>query len=250
MAKPTGYGGRDAPDFGISDTYLTKHVITDMGELASRLGAPNVFDRTGTLIWAEQFTYGLNNWVLSQTGYGQDPWLIASPYLYKPNAVKLSAQAGGTGQSQILITLPFPYESPMGIEFAYNPNIRATELYFYGNLYTGTHMYSFAVEFWLLTGIIKVMTTGGATEEVYEDTLGYKLTNVYNITKVVLDLENKKYARIMFNKYDIPVTDVVFHSATSDLRPKLTLLLRLASAGTYVETILIDNIIFTLDEPL
>lgn len=250
MAKPVGYGGRDYPDFGISDTFQTKYVMSDMGELAARLGAPNVFDRTGTLIWFEQFAYGLNNWTLSSASNGIDPFLIAYPYLYKPYAVKLSGTSGSTGSSTMLVTLPFPYESPLGIEFAYMPDIRATELDVVIQLYTGSKYYASSVSFKLQTGIIKVGLQGGFTKEVYSDPLGYRLNNVYNITKIVLDLANQEYNRIMFNKYNIDVKDIGFHVGTSTLRPKLTLLFRLESAATYDESLLIDNIILTLDEPL
>lgn len=250
MAKPTGYGGRDMPDFGISDTFQTKHIMTDLGELAARLGAPNVFDRTGTMIWCEQFEYGLNNWITTITGNGVEPFVMAYPYLYKPYAVELSGTIGSTGTSEIKVTLPFPYESPLGIEFAYNPDIRATELEVVVQIYTGTNYYSATLRFKLQDGTIDVGIQGGFYQNVYTDVLGYRLNGVYNITKFVLDLENKQYNRIMFNKYDISAKDISFHSGTSTLRPKLTLLFRLESKATYDETLLIDNIILTLDEPL
>ena len=66
MALPTGQGGRDYPDFGITDTVQAKSIITDMGELAARLGAPNVFDRLGSIVWYDDFQYGLSRWTATK----------------------------------------------------------------------------------------------------------------------------------------------------------------------------------------
>jgi len=249
MAKPEGYGGRDIPDFGISDTFQTKGIISDLGELASRLGAPNVFDRSGSVIWFEQFQYGLNSWLSVRTGAGITPAYVAYPYLYKPGAVKLACDNSGAGTSQIQIILPIPYESGMGIEFAYHPVWPVTELEFYGELYTGTNRYVFDVQFKLSIGEINVYTTGPVYQNIYTDALTYHLPSVYNITKVVLDLENKCYSRVMFNKYDISAKGIPLVTNASVTRPRLTLLMRLENTALQAEACYIDNVIFTLDEP-
>lgn len=250
MAKPIGHGGRDYPDFGISDTVQTKSIITDMGELAARLGAPNVFDRMGNLVWFEQFKYGLGNWTLATTGNGVTPVLVAYPYLYKPHAVKLAGTSGSSGTSTITATLHLPYESALGIEFAFNPDFRATEIEFYGNLYTGTNYYAFGISFRLKAGTIRVYKQGGGYNTVYEDVLGYVKTDNFHVVKLVMDMENGLYKRLMFGTLDIDVKDISFHKGTSSTKPSLTFLIRLESTTDYDESAIIDNIVITLDEPI
>lgn len=250
MPKPTGYGGRDYPDFGISDTFQTKGIISDMGELAARLGAPSLFDRTGTVIRYDQFEGGLNNWILESNPNGNDPVLVASPYLYKPYAVKLSTLNTGAGTSTMQVDYPFPYESSLGIEFAYYPVWPITEIEFYCELYTGSKKYTFDVQYKLVAGEINVYTTGPAYENIYTDALTYYLPNTYNINKIVVDLENKVYNRVMFNKYDISAKNIPLLVGNSGLRPRIRVLIRLEATNLQAEVCYIDNLIFTLDEPL
>lgn len=250
MAKPVGYGGRDYPDFGISDTVLTKSIITDMGELAARLGAPNVFDRMGNIVWSEQFEYGLGSWQLGSTGGGLDPVLVAHPYLYKPYALKFASEAGSTGGSITQINLHLPYESALGIEFAFNPNFRATTLELYINVYTGAKYYAFGAEFQLKNGIIRLYKQGGGYNNVYSNPLGYTRSDNYHVVKLVMDLANGLYKRLMFGNLDIDVTGKTLHVGTSGTRPSMTLLFRLESAADYDEVLFLDNVIITLDEPV
>lgn len=250
MAKPVGHGGRDYPDFGVSDTVQSKSIVTDMGELAARLGAPNVFDRMGNLVWFEQFEYGMGLWTLTTTGNGVTPVLVAYPYLYKPHAVKLAGTSGNTGTSSIAIKLHLPYESALGIEFAFNPDFRATEIEFDGYVYTGSQYLSFGVVFKLKAGTIGVGKQGGGYNTVYTDALGYVKTDSFNIVKLVMDMENGVYKRLMFGTLDIDVKDLAFHVGTSTTRPYLTFLIRLESTADYDESAIIDNIVITLDDPL
>lgn len=250
MAKPAGHGGRDYPDFGISDTVQSKSIVTDMGELAARLGAPNIFDRVGNLVWFDQFEYGLARWATTITGNGDTPVLVANPHLYKPYAVKLAGTAGSTGTSTISASLHLPYESALGIEFAFNPNFRATELEMYGDLYTGANYYSFGVNFKIKDGTIGVGKQGGGYTIVYTDALGYVKINTFHVIKLVMDMKNGLYKRLLFGNLNIDVLNKSFHKGTSSTRPALSLGFRLESGADYNEFLILDNVIITLDEPI
>lgn len=250
MAKPTGYGGRDYPDFGISDTFHTKYVMSDMGELAARLGSPSMFDRTGTIIWYEQFIAGFNNWQKWSSLGGVQPVLVANPFLYRPYAIKLFCASTVNAECSIQADLPFPYESALGIEFAYWPQIDTPQIRFIGKLYSGTKVYSFGVYFNLADFKISVRDSGGNPLEVYSSVRGYHIEEVYNIVKIVLDLKNKQYGRIMFNKYDLSVSGIAMQTGNSSTRPSLSIIAEVLGIGTYASKVYVDNFIVTLNEPL
>lgn len=250
MAKPTGYGGRDMPDFGISDTFLTKAIVTDLGEVAARLGAPNLFDRTGTIIWYDQFVGGLNNWQLYSSLGHEKPALVASPYLYQPYAAKLHDVCAVGDSCTMLANLPFPYESAMGVEFAYYPLYSECQLSLECKLYTGSALFYFKVRLGLYTGDIHILDSTDTYVLVYNDPLGFTIEDGYNIVKVVVDLSSKMYSRLMFNKYDINIKSVGLSTGASTRRPRLTVALKLEGIGIYANTVYIDNVIVTLDEPI
>lgn len=250
MAIPNGFGGRDYPDFGVSNTFISKTRINDLGELSARLGSPSVFDRTGTLIWYDQFIGGLNGWQLSSTTHGNDPLLASSPYLYKPYSAKLTTLDTGAGHSTLQAILPFPYDSPLGVEFAVYPTFPITELEVYGLLYTGTYSYTFDIEYRFDLGRIRLMDENWTYQEIYSSSWGIMLMNIYNLNKCVIDLDKKTYNRVMFNKFDIDASSIGLYESVTSEPPGLLILFRLEATNGQAETLFLDNVVVTIDEPL
>jgi hypothetical protein len=192
----------------------------------------------------------LNNWTLDSNAHGNDPVLVATPCEYKPYAVKLSTKATGAGSSEIACTIPYPYAAAMGLEYAFYPVEPITSLVFGCLLTKGGQRYTYSIQLLLNEGYINVLTTGPAYETVYYNPLKYHVADMYNIIKVVIDLKSETYSRLLFNDTNVDVSTIPLVHTGSTVNPKLDISCTLAATNLQAEVCYLDNIIFTLDEPL
>ena len=58
------------PDWGVTAGAVTTYQVTDLGELAVRLGSPISHDRRGDVIWWDDFECTLNKWQTVANGAG------------------------------------------------------------------------------------------------------------------------------------------------------------------------------------
>jgi hypothetical protein len=249
MAKATGHGGRDSPDYGVSDTYLSQTQTLDLGELAVRLGASTLFDRTGTLIYCEQFQGGLNSWLTSGSGANCDPVLSGTYFYHKPYSVRFKTAGLGTVRSVLHSKLPFPYQTRMGVEFAYNQGVPVNIFDCYMDLYTGTQLITPYIRLDFTNNKVQIRDKDYNWVDVHTGTSGPGYSGIFNPIKLVFDLETAFYTRVMLNEndYNVSTTEMLAQSSTQE--SSLSIFFALAPTSDVVEELYLDNIVVTLDEP-
>ena len=131
MALPTGFGGRDVPDYGVSVAAHTSSFLNDMTELACRLGALNYFDRTGTILYQDNFNAGLMNW--EHNSYPASNFAVLSARYADSRyySARLNTDTTSGGYSGIQRRFPFSYMSNFGFEFQFKLLSHIDLLYFY-----------------------------------------------------------------------------------------------------------------------
>lgn len=249
MAKAAGHGGRDSPDYGISNTYNTQAMTLDMNELAVRLGSTIIFDRTGTLIYHEEFQGGLNTWLTGSSGLNCKPTLNGIFFYRNPYSVRFRTSGVGTAASVLNSGLVFPYQTRLGINFSYRHVLPLNRFKCEMILYTGTYRVDAVLTLDFTNDLVLLQddTWAHISIEPSYVTTGY--ANVFNPIKCVIDFETYFYRRLMIGEYDINVSDIPIYKVASTQIPALTLRFTLTPLTGVVETIYLDNIIITLDEP-
>lgn len=87
---------RGAPDWG---EYAQQDLLVktfDLGELAVRLGANSIFDRSGSVIFTDKFENGIGHWTFDELSY-----LYFMPSRLRKFQSPYSCRAKFTGQSDI-----------------------------------------------------------------------------------------------------------------------------------------------------
>lgn len=249
MAKATGHGGRDSPDYGLSSTYFGRTNLLDMGELAVRLGAPNRFDRTGSTIFVDQFIGGLNSWKGTGLQTDEEPILSGLYYYQRPYCVQLRTLASSGSSSNIQNDLPFPYATTIGYEFAYFRPFGVTRLQVFLQLNDGTtsHLAQLRIDFG--TYKIYILDDSYVWIEVFSGSTPIDVYDAWNIVKLVVDYENDIYVRLVMNKNDIALTDYSLYLDSDSSRPRLRVAFYLYPTDSEIENIYLDNVIITIDEP-
>jgi len=249
VAIPVGFGGRDYPDFGVSGLENTQVTITDMSELAVRLGSINRFDRTGVVIFEEGFQYGIGRWI--QNSSAEDNYVVPSANYFSivPYAALLATTDDLNVYSGIYTRLPIPYTSSMGFEWHVKFYDEAMLFYFWVQLYTGSVEYRVVFRIDVEDKRIDILAKDEKYHIVYTDELNFGSDSPFHVFKVVVDFVNEIHIRMVIDGVDVDLTDYPIWTDTEDTSPHLYLYFSNNPGPSTINRIYLDNIIITMDEP-
>lgn len=249
MASPTGHGGRDHPDFGISGTVQGKSLILDMSELAARLGSGNYFDRRGVQIWSERFDYGLRGWTESVIGAASHIYPCADYAVSGSYALDMACEASIGASATIACRLPYPYISSVGLEFHVKHYTAGEYFYCTMILYGDPHTYNLTAYIDSTNKKLYFTTdTAGQSPLTLSDYMTGP-TSPFHVIKMRADIENQRWIEIMVDTDEYDLRDAVLARTGAAANKQMYLYFGgLYIRGTASRDIL-DNIIITLDEP-
>jgi hypothetical protein len=250
MAKPVGHGGIDYPDWIQDTTPHSNPVEITNTELAIRLGFPQVFERTGNVLFYESFSYGIGDWHPLQSPAANKPVLAAKGLLDSPYSVKLVSDGTLAGFSTIRKDLGYPYLTTFGMEFSFQASQEMGQLYFGIIIYTGSTKHSIWGRYEDVTYKWSILDNTPAYQDVLTYNIGVFDHSNWHTVKLVADLLNEKYARIMVDNEDVGISSYVPRQDVDATDPYIYLGLQSYTLGTRVYDVYVDNVILTINEPI
>jgi len=249
MAIPTGFGGRDYPDFGVSGLKTSKVVISDMSELAVRMGSINRFDRLGSVLFQDAFEHGLVNW--NQNAYPAGAYAVPSGRYFSivPHSALMATTTALNSYSGLNMSLPIPYVSAMGFEFHVKVMDDIDNFRCSFNLYTGSYRYWVEVRIDTIANEIDFYNEAGGFTVISTDDIYFGLASPFHIIKIVADLVNENYVRLVVDGIDYNLRAYKLNKAVSTTTPRLYCLFINMPLTASVQRVCLDNVIITMDEP-
>jgi hypothetical protein len=249
MAKPVGHGGIDYPDWIQGTTPHSNPVEITNAELAIRLGFPQVFERTGNVLFYEGFQYGLGDWNPHQNPAANKPLLSAIGLLNSPYSAKLVSDGTQFGFSTIRKDLGYPYLTTFGMEFSFKPSTEISQLRFGIIVFTGDTKWSIWGQYDDSTYKWSVLDNTPAYQDVLTYNIGAFDHSNWHTVKVVADLVNGLYARLMVDNEDVGISSYVPRNDVDVTDPYIYLGVDIFNTGTKVYDVYVDNVILTINEP-
>lgn len=105
------------PDFGMYAIAETIYKLTDMGELATRLGSIVTFDRRGDVVWLDDFEAAVLRWTAGASAGSSAPVLSTTEQWMGVKSVYFATVAGAGEYSRIGKNLPLSRLGKSGVEF-------------------------------------------------------------------------------------------------------------------------------------
>lgn len=251
MAQPSGFGGRDYPDFGVSNNPNRTGYVKDLAELAVRLGSPNYFDRLGVQLYAETFEFGIRDWYTSIGGAGSSINLIADYASDGVYAVRLTSGDAAGRNARISRYLPYPYLSTVGIEY----HVKVLELgaNFYASLwmYDGTTAYILTLTLDPVGETLTFNTESFGNQSIDISPFANTINAPFHIIKARADIVNGQWVEITVDTdgYDASAYDVNYVASGADKQSWLYFDAQTSVAGNGL-SVALDSVIVTIDEPL
>ena len=224
------------------ESYLGGQI--SLAEVAARLGSIHTFDRRGNILWYDDFEDGLNKWEVSLSGTGPSVALTNAQARKGALSCKLVSGTSGGAYSQINAYLPYNILSRMGFESAFTAN-GDTEYTWRFWFYDGTNYYEASVTY-SATDWLEIWTTAGWVAVANVPLL--HSDSLFHILKLVVDPITHKYVRLILNntEYDVSASDML---PTANATAPHTLVTFRVTKGSSGDTVYIDNVIVTQNEP-
>lgn len=249
MTKPIGYGGRDYPDFHSPDMPHQSDVEISLTELAIRGGWNGVMERTGNVLYHENWHNGENDWYeVFVPGTGRIELTTDGSYM---SAYAIALVSSVTDQQTYLgKEIAIPYLSTFGVEVSWLAKASFNWFMVSLSVYTGTRR---------LLGSLKYDLDNTRLLYRDEDNNFQVIDNIdvtidaytgWHTLKLVADYASDSYTRCFFDLDDYALTDTLMHSSVDAREPTLRIGLTVGAAALADSRVLFDNVILTINEPL
>jgi hypothetical protein len=249
MAQPVSQGGIDYQDGGFSTGQGLYANVSDMAELAVRLGAPSSVDRSGTVVAIEDFRYGLSMIESTTAGLGETVLTSGSYSRYGGYSAKLTRVANVDSYVGTRVRVGSRPAGTWGAEALFTaitgqPNVRLFLV-----RHTGTHNIGWAARWDGNEGKVYYEVSTGVWEEVISDipmNYGYPLLHSFKLVVSETDLE---YMRIIADGEEVSFSADPYLYLEDTSSPD-TLATFFNAVGPAVATVVYaDAIIITCNEP-
>lgn len=237
------------PDFGLYAPTDTIAGISDLGELAARLGSIVTFDRRGNVLWYDDFESGIEAWEDASLAGGHSfSW---EPTYHRSGGfcAKMATDAHTDDDVYIYRRLPYPIlsKSAFEVSLAIDGNCKELSLGFY--LYTGTNQLTGLLRWTASTGTWAYYGSDGTYHALSPTMQFYSLALLFNTLKLVCDFNNDQYVRLLVNNTVYDLSSIALHTRTEDLSPHLLAIIMLTTNTGAAATGYVDDAIVTQNEP-
>lgn len=209
-------------DFGMYAVKETVAGLSDMAELAARLGSPVIFDRRGDLIWLDDFTHDLTNWEV-EANTNETATIVTEQSLNSGFSCKLLCNTTEATLVQLSRSNPLPVTSRLGLEIAFTLNQYVQAFYIvwtcsYGKFYAYGMVYlnikDGTIEYYDETGEPAVLRT-----DLNLRTHGV----IWHCLKVVFDSATHKYTRLLLDDLEYDMSALGFRYMEYEEAPRWNL---------------------------
>jgi hypothetical protein len=237
------------PDFGQYAPTTTIAGLSDLGELAARLGSVVIFDRRGNVIAIDYFESGIEQWFTTgQEGYSVE-W--SSAYAKTGGfSCKLTSPAVEGYFAAIWKYIACPVFSSLGLEASFSAETWCRYLDFTMEIYDGSYDNIAGIRFDSVTGKLQYLDSEGNYQDVpggAHDVFG--IASAFDTLKFVADFTTGKYKRLIVSNHEFDLSAMSFRKTPLVETPIMVVSITQTSHGTSPGIAYIDDVIITQNEP-
>lgn len=222
--------------------------VTDLGELAIRLGSVVSFDRRGDVVWIDDFEHGIGKWVANVWGVGGAVEL-SDAYARSGNwSMAMVAGSDGLRKASVYRMMPRPVVGGLGFCFSFGMDARLDELRVLFDLYDGAHRHEPFVVYDYVELALKVRGSDGELQTIAEGLDIYESYYPFWSQKLVVDFEKLEYVRWVFQdvEYDLRGISYLYNVDTGNpyLRPGIQVI----GQEGFNAVVYVDDVVLTENE--
>ena len=237
------------PDYGVTAGVETVYQVRDLGELAARLGSPITYDRSGDVIWWEDFECGLAKWNFTHVNGVGSNQLSTAKARNGRNSLQSITAAGASAAEVAQHQMAFPSLSLLGLEASWLMQSSAGAPRIEIFLQDGAQQQAWAIKWDASTDELSYQTAGGFFTVFGEQRLNTVAQVLFHTAKLVVNPIDGRYERFILDneRYDLSAA-IPLISATAT-PSQLIVSLRNVTTDGAARTMYWDDVIVTQNEP-
>jgi len=235
--------------------YTTKYKMTtlfgniDTGELAARLKSIVSYDRRGYVAFLDDFDGPILKWTATPGPGGGVAALSAAQAKSGGQSVILTAGAGAAGQAYIVTTFGALVTGKIGMEVSFTMNPNTSFFYMRFTYYDGVNRHRGGIIYERANDRWRYWDDTGNWHDLItlvdlEDTM-----TTWHTAKVVLDTSTNEYSRFLYDNVETSMAGIGIYQFADAIEPCIHLEISHGAVHAAVQSIYIDNVIVTQNEP-
>lgn len=192
-----------------------KSTLTDIGDLAVRLGSIVSYDRRGTVLTLDDFSCGLGMVTGNNLINGASINLSVDYALSKGFSCKLVTQNIAQATSSISKSFRPGNETALGVEGSFSPSSNLYEFWISITYLRNSITLNAALKFNVQNGTLYYRKADLSFESLISFSSYLPVEGRFHTMKVVIDVENKNYIRVLFDNREFDISDKALSSGVS-----------------------------------
>jgi len=242
--------GKDTPDWGGVYPSTQFYPLTDMAELAARLGSPLIYDRRGNVVWMYGFEYGLTGLAVFEEEVGSSVALSIDEWEHPPCSALL--RVAGLDLSRAYIRRHFA--SPTGGVIGWaaacklGEDAQLVEVAFAH--FDGTYSTLYHTRIDHVNHRLEYLDDGAIYRKFAGDLPDYAEANYFLHMKLVVNVDTGKYVRFLLDntEYDLSALSGYRFGSGVALHARGLVMHSVGQSAT--SDVYVDSLILTENEPV
>ena len=240
---------RGHPDWGQHAPNPYFGTVTDLGELAVRLGSPVVFDRLGNVIYTDSFEYGLGGWLLQPACTNYTTSLVMTPSMHGGLALRIDVNTDHDCVPGILRRERVYQIARLGFEVAFSISGTFKYVRFGIQWNTGEKRYRWRIRIERTSGKVEVYTQDGWKEGGVIEYINFGDLYLFHVMKMVVDMATRRYGRFLVDDHHFKFGDYMNETVDDATTPRLEFSVHVVLQSGDACAIVLDRAIITVNEP-
>ncbi|KKM13586.1 hypothetical protein LCGC14_1714710 [marine sediment metagenome] len=239
---------RGQPDFGMYAPQAYGASLSDMAELAVRLGSINIFDRRGKVFDLDDCEATLLKWVVATVGNGAAAFDNTSPKS-GGQCIKMTSGDGALDGVSMAKAFSLFDAKRLGFEFSFALPSSHVSLTIIIDNYDATSHYKAEIKIDFNAQTLSYLDSSNAFVELATPDPFTAKAFIHYPFKLVADFDTGYYVRLLFLGVEYDLSEYALYTSGASWRPNTEFKLELARKAAPGGNIYLDDFIFTEDEP-
>lgn len=237
------------PDWGLTAGQATVYQLTDLGELAVRLGSIVSFDRRGDVVWLDDFEDGANKWEVAVAGTGAAVAISTARARNGAQSILLTAGSDGARYAQIGHFQAIPSLSNLGVEFSFAHIAALDNLLLELDVNTGSRLLTPRIRYDEVNSLILYKDAAGVDQELGPSNFFTADWYRFSTIKLVVDLEAEEYVRLIVDLTVFNMAGIPLAAEDNSAAGNASTTIRNTGDAGFNNKVYVDDVILTQNEP-
>jgi len=218
-------------------------------ELATRLGSPIMYHRSGTVQLMETFESGLNQWYPALSGTGAEMSLAVDPVFSGGYSVKLVGGSTGAWYAEMRFRRGFVPAGKWGLSIAFHWEDAPDGFWIEMNTYDGTNYHNARMK---IDGDNNELLVYNNTPAYVAVGYAYPLTGTvraWSLWKFTVDPDTFMFDQVWFDGQVIDISAHEYQHSASAISPRQEARVRAISHNGLLDVTYVDDVVLTAAEP-